>query len=268
VKNLITRAASGAIYVALIIIAIMCQELFFPIFGLILLLAIHELHRLTSNKYGVRIVTYIDSIIAIAIFGGFYFKAIGIFSTEIAVSIALIFVIVRFITGLYLKENSPIDSWAYSFFKITYIVLPFIALSEVCNTSKYLALIMFALIWINDTGAYLVGCTIGKHRMFPRISPKKSWEGFFGGFIFCIMAGIAINQYFQYGHLLQWACFGAVVSAIATLGDLVESLIKRALGVKDSGNIMPGHGGILDRIDSLLLVAPATLVFNLLFELF
>lgn len=267
-KNLITRAASGAIYVALIIIAIMCQELFFPIFGLMLLLAIYELHRLTSNKYGAHIVAYIDSIIAIAVFAGSYFAMDYNFSAEIVVSITLICIIVRLVAGLYLKENSPIDSWAYSFLKITYIVLPFIALSAVCNTSKYLALIMFALIWINDTGAYLVGCTIGKHRMFSRISPKKSWEGFFGGFIFCIVAGIAINQYFQYRHLLQWACFGAVVSAIATLGDLVESLIKRTLGVKDSGNIMPGHGGILDRIDSLLLVAPASLVFILLFELF
>ena len=123
-----------------------------------------------------------------------------------------------------------------------------------------IALFMFVCIWLNDTGAYLVGCTIGKHRLFERISPKKSWEGFFGGMVFCIAAG-AFAHLLIGGSQAIWIPFAIIVSVFATWGDLVESLIKRTAGVKDSGNIMPGHGGVLDRIDSLLFVAPAILAY-------
>ena len=174
---------------------------------------------------------------------------------------------VRLVAGLYLKEESAILSWAKSFFNICYVAVPMATLAYIYSIQPILALIILALIWINDTGAFLVGCSIGKHRLFERISPKKSWEGFFGGFVFCIAAGAAANLYFTEESWLQWAVLGAVVSIAATLGDLIESLIKRTVGVKDSGNIMPGHGGILDRIDSLLLVAPATLVYLLFLNL-
>ena len=119
------------------------------------------------------------------------------------------------------------------------------------TTTPLLLLTVFVAIWANDTGAYLAGSTFGKHKLFPSVSPKKSWEGFFGGFVASIIAA---------GLLLGWKpsslVFGAVISIAATWGDLFESMIKRQVGVKDSGNIIPGHGGILDRIDSLLLVLP------------
>ena len=119
------------------------------------------------------------------------------------------------------------------------------------TTTPLLLLTVFVAIWANDTGAYLAGSTFGKHKLFPSVSPKKSWEGFVGGFIASVIAA---------GLLLGWKpsslVFGAVISIAATWGDLFESMIKRQVGVKDSGNIIPGHGGILDRIDSLLLVLP------------
>ena len=129
---------------------------------------------------------------------------------------------------------------------------------------KEITLCMFILIWLSDTGAFCVGSLCGKHKLFERISPKKSWEGFFGGLLFCIAAGAAFHYLFDILDLWTSMLFGAIVCVFGTWGDLVESLIKRSLGVKDSGNILPGHGGILDRIDSLLLVVPATILFLLI----
>ena len=124
---------------------------------------------------------------------------------------------------------------------------------------------MFIMIWLNDTGAFCVGSMIGKHKLFPRISPNKSWEGFFGGVVFAIASAFVFKygfpQYFDNISIGGLCGLGVVVSAFATWGDLVESLIKRTLGVKDSGTLLPGHGGILDRIDSLLLVVPASLLY-------
>jgi phosphatidate cytidylyltransferase len=119
---------------------------------------------------------------------------------------------------------------------------------------------MFALIWINDTGAYCVGSTLGKHRLCERLSPKKSWEGFWGGMLFCIIASL-IYAYISKTPMLANLILAVIVSAFATLGDLFESMLKRSAGVKDAGNIIPGHGGVLDRIDSLLFVAPAVAIF-------
>ena len=173
---------------------------------------------------------------------------------------------------LYAHPANHLHCLAQSMLAMAYVALPMSLLNVMYfDYSPKLLLAAFILIWLNDTGAYCVGTLIGKHRLFERISPKKSWEGFWGGLAFCIAAT----------WLLQWlnlfpACwsiaaavgFAIVTSVFATWGDLCESLIKRTLGVKDSGNIMPGHGGILDRIDSLLLVAPATLLYLLIIALF
>ena len=114
----------------------------------------------------------------------------------------------------------------------------------------------FGILWISDTGAYLVGSAIGKHRLFERISPKKSWEGSIGGAIFAL--GGAALCWYLFGDILlwQWFVLGLIIVIIGTLGDLVESLFKRSLGVKDSGSILPGHGGMLDRFDAVFISAP------------
>ena len=126
-------------------------------------------------------------------------------------------------------------------------------------------LAVFVFIWVNDTGAFLSGITLGKHRLFERISPKKSWEGFFGGLIACVLVALATNkwcnEFFQVPELGTWIGLSVIVSVMATFGDLTESLLKRTEGVKDSGHLIPGHGGILDRIDSLLLVSPTVLIY-------
>jgi phosphatidate cytidylyltransferase len=125
-------------------------------------------------------------------------------------------------------------------------------------------LTIFILIWVSDTMAYVCGRLFGKHKLWERISPKKTWEGFIGGFIFTVATGgmianwILYNKY-NYHEEIKWICVAAVISVTGMLGDLVESLFKRSINVKDSGNILPGHGGILDRFDALLLATPFAL---------
>ena len=264
-KNLIIRALSGAVYIALVIAAIYFGGwLFATFFGILLVLGIHEAQKLARKGKARKTVAYLDIAIGVALFVGTFASMEYGITYKITAVLPIALLLARYVSGLYLKEKSPTMSWAASLFTIGYVALPLTALALLQHCySMLVVLFMFVCIWLNDTGAYLVGCTIGKHRLFERISPKKSWEGFFGGMAFCIAAG-------SFAHLLiggsqaVWIPFAIVVSVFSTWGDLVESLIKRTAGVKDSGNIMPGHGGVLDRIDSLLFVAPAILAFMIM----
>ena len=264
-KNLIIRALSGAVYIALVIAAIYFGGwLFATFFGILLVLGIHEAQKLARKGKARKTVTYLDIAIGVALFVGTFASMEYGITYKITAVLPIALLLARYVSGLYLKEKSPTLSWAASLFTIGYVALPLTALALLHHCySMPVVLFMFVCIWLNDTGAYLVGCTIGKHRLFERISPKKSWEGFFGGMAFCIAAG-------SFAHLLiggsqaVWIPFAIIVSVFSTWGDLVESLIKRTAGVKDSGNIMPGHGGVLDRIDSLLFVAPAILAFMIM----
>ena len=182
---------------------------------------------------------------------------------------AVLFVLVmtRFVMQLYLHRENAVRHIACSVLSVVYVAVPLSFASAMLMLSPGLLLLMFVMIWLNDTGAFLVGSAIGSHHLFKRLSPKKSWEGFFGGLIFCIAAGILSKMFFPetFGifSTRTLAIFGILVSVMSTWGDLFESMIKRSVGVKDSGNIIPGHGGVLDRIDSLLFVAPCTLVYFL-----
>jgi phosphatidate cytidylyltransferase len=144
-------------------------------------------------------------------------------------------------------------------------VLAFNATSEgFVAFNTLLPLSIFVFLWVNDSGAYCVGSLIGRHKLFPRISPGKSWEGSVGGAVFVLAAAYAISYFLDQEQLLSmpaWLGLGLVVVVFGTWGDLVESLFKRTLGVKDSGNILPGHGGMLDRFDSSLLAIPAAVVY-------
>ena len=126
---------------------------------------------------------------------------------------------------------------------------------------------IYIFIWINDTGAYLSGVTLGKHKLFPRISPKKSWEGSIGGALLTVASAFAVAHFFNFMNIWQWIGMALVVVVFGTFGDLTESMMKRHLGIKDSGHILPGHGGILDRLDSMLLSIPAVVIYLLAISL-
>lgn len=179
----------------------------------------------------------------------------------------VITLLIRFIKQLYIVHDNPLRHLGMSMLSVLYIGLPMACMVAYGNEMpSILILLTFLMIWINDTGAFLVGCTFGRHRLFERISPKKSWEGFFGGLGFniifaVIMWSCGVSVGYQGFGWAGWVIFAIVVTVISTFGDLIESMIKRTLHVKDSGNVIPGHGGILDRIDSLLFAMPASWLF-------
>lgn len=185
--------------------------------------------------------------------------------------------IVIMVRGLFIKKPSPIGGWVHTLFPVIYIALPFALTSMLAfNTrgpesgySPIIPLTLFIFLWCNDVGAYCTGCTIGKHKLFERISPKKTWEGSIGGAILTVIAAFLLHRFkpdwYSFEPVWVWIGMALVVVMSGTLGDLVESLMKREMGIKDSGRILPGHGGMLDRFDSALLAIPATVVYlNLL----
>jgi phosphatidate cytidylyltransferase len=217
------------------------------------------------------LVNVIDMLGGIGVFVAFYMHYEGQTMNSRALWLLPIatYVILRTIVQLYRPQQNAVHSLERSFFSLGYVAFPVSLLNCIMSiTAPRLLLGMFMFIWLYDTGAYCVGVLIGRHRLFERISPKKSWEGVIGG-VLASVAGAYVthrwfDEFFQVPELTTWLGLSVVVAVFATFGDLVESLIKRTVGVKDSGHILPGHGGILDRIDSLLLVAPAVLIYMLL----
>lgn len=276
-KNLIQRSITGAIYVALICASVLAGGWYYiAFFGLLTVLALNEFYNLSNSSTGgenvtTLIVDVVGGLILSIGLGCVNMALMPPFTTAVVggtfFTLYLLYLLVRLVMQLYSQESSPLTNLAYSYMGQMYIALPLglMSMYYTLNDGKALLLLMFIMIWLSDTGAFLVGSMIGKHKLFPRISPKKSWEGFVGGVIFAIAAGIAaklcLPDYFETITTGSLCGMGFVIGIFATWGDLVESLIKRTLGVKDSGNILPGHGGILDRIDSLLLVVPASLLY-------
>lgn len=261
-KNVITRSLTGIVYIAVIVGCVLWGN-----YGMTLLClvfgwgAIVELQRIILGR---EISQWPQACDVVALL-----MLIHIGSDEKiipGIAIVILALMARFIIPLYIKKGDQIKSLGVSCLGLVYIGIPMMLLMNIYTKSAALVMLMFIMIWLSDTGAFCVGSLIGRHKLFERISPKKSWEGFFGGLAFAIAAGVAAwaftgERFFPGFECWQLGLLGAIVGIFATWGDLIESMIKRTLGIKDSGHILPGHGGILDRIDSLLLVAPATFVY-------
>lgn len=189
-------------------------------------------------------------------------------------------IILIMVIELYRKKDKPFDSLAHTFFPLLYSALPFSLFPHAAflhdgpgsilphpgiTFSPWLIIGFFILLWVNDTGAYLAGITFGKHRLLERISPKKSWEGFFGGVVLSVLAALVLSEWMGMLNRTEWIIVSLIVSVAGTYGDLTESMLKRSLGVKDTGKIMPGHGGFLDRFDSTVISFPIVYLFVLLF---
>lgn len=270
-KNIIIRALSGAVYVALIVASILLLDnspiAFLAVFSIFVILGVKEIYNMSKNESSESwLVILIDMLGAVGIFFSFYLYSSKTGAPSVCFLPLAAYFIIRCIVQLYRPKQNAVHSLERSFFAMLYVAVPVGLLNNIAYVSApRILLAVFVFIWVNDTGAFLAGITMGKHRLFERISPKKSWEGFFGGLIACILVALATNkwcnEFFQVPELSTWIGLSIVVAVMATFGDLTESLIKRTEGVKDSGNIIPGHGGILDRIDSLLMVSPAVLIY-------
>jgi len=274
--NFIKRILSGAIYIALIVTAILLLDnspvMYLLVFPLLIVLGIGEMITMAKEDDSQSwLVNIIDMLGGVGVFVAFYMHYEGETMQSRALWLLPIatYLILRTVVQLYRPRQNAVHSLERSYFSLGYIALPIALLNCIMSiTAPRLLLGMFMFIWLYDTGAYCIGMLLGRHRLFERISPKKSWEGVIGGVVACVAGAYVthtwFDEFFQVPDLVTWLGLSAVVAVFATLGDLVESLIKRTVGVKDSGNILPGHGGILDRIDSLLLVTPAVLFYLLL----
>ena len=281
-KNFIIRTITGVLFVAAIVTCFLRAEAMILLFALVTGLTIWEFTGLVNEREHIIVNRMICTVAGVY----FFFAMAGYNSglTPATVFIPyLVSIIYMLIAELYLIHDDPVGDWSYTMMSQLYIALPFSLLNVLAFRSTgydiqytYLApLAVFVFLWINDTGAYLCGSLLGKHKLFPRISPGKSWEGSIGGGFLVVAIAVLIwyltDQYDVNDlglNAYEWAGLGLTVVIFGTWGDLVESLFKRTLGIKDSGNILPGHGGMLDRFDSSLLAIPAAVVYLYTLTLF
>jgi len=282
-KNFIVRAITGILFVAVMVTGICFRgDAMILLFALITGLTLWEYTGLVNQHVKE---TNVNRFISTAA-GVYLFLAFAGYCTDLVPSAAfipyLLTVVYLLISELYLLQKNPVQDWAYTMLGQMYIALPFSTINVLAfqadPTSGQVAynwllpMSVFIFLWTNDTGAYCVGSLFGKHRLFPRISPKKSWEGSIGGAVLVLIVAALISHFTANDgselstvncqlSIVQWLGLALVVVVFGTWGDLVESLFKRTLGIKDSGNILPGHGGMLDRFDSSLLAIPAAVIY-------
>lgn len=275
-SNVIQRTLSGTLYVVVVVASILVHPIFFGVlFAIISMMAVREFHQLMNSSV---FSTVMAMIAAALLFVSSWMLGYFLDSGEQAAGIAGmslfygILVMAALLAELWLKAENPVQNWGNFLQSQIMIAIPFTLMNFLYFADPYLLLSVFVLIWVNDTGAYCVGSLTakrpnGNHKMFPRISPKKSWEGLIGGIVFAIAAGALLtclgwfDELYSEQAYIQGMCFAFLIAVFGTLGDLMESLFKRTIGVKDSGNFLPGHGGVLDRFDSILLAVPASLLF-------
>ncbi|MBO4689956.1 MAG: phosphatidate cytidylyltransferase [Paludibacteraceae bacterium] len=268
------RTLFGAIYVAVVVCSIAWQPYWFSAISCVMAtIAVREFHRLMGKRTIYDFICDRSAMILV-------FAAVLLLNGSryglIALLLYLLMILGVLIAELWRKDANPIANWGTELTGQLMIALPFCAMNALVYMDKWLLLALFVLIWINDSGAYCIGSLTakrknGNHKMFPRVSPKKSWEGLIGGFVFAVGAAFILNCFGWFDAITAnhngWVAnilvvaFALITCIFGTLGDLMESLTKRAVGVKDSGNFLPGHGGALDRFDSILLAAPVVALF-------
>ncbi len=270
--NLIQRSITGILFVAVIVCCTVLSPIAFgALFAVITALTIREFCKLVNKDDEINVSPLIAMTAGAYLFFAFMGYSLQLFGLSVFIPYIIV-VMYAFIRELYLKQSKPLNDWAYTMMSQLYIALPFSLLNVLAYNSAVpgltvveynptFPLAVFIFIWINDTGAYCVGSLLGKHRLFERISPKKSWEGSIGGGVFALIAACVMAWLNPFTPLWVWLGFALTVVFFGTWGDLIESLMKRQLGIKDSGSILPGHGGWLDRFDSALMAIPASVVY-------
>lgn len=275
-KNLIVRTITGVFFVTAVVVSFLNPTAMALLFSIVTGLTLWEFTGIMNTHKGTSVNRFICTVAGVY----FYLAMTGYLSgiTPSGVFIPyLLTLLYLLVAELYTKAEDPVANWAYTMMSQLYIALPFSLLNVLAFRptpdgqtaySYLLPLSVFVFLWINDTGAYCSGSLLGRHKLFPRVSPGKSWEGSVGGAIFVVAAAAAISIYLDANgydtagmDTARWMGLGLVIVVFGTWGDLVESLLKRTLGIKDSGNILPGHGGMLDRFDSSLLAIPAAVVY-------
>ena len=274
-KNLLVRTVSGVVLAVVVLGAIVWSQWSFGLLlALLTVVGMREFYALAEAQGArpQRIVGLVTGVVLLALNFAFICDDIQILGRESRVFAAglaflLLLLPVMFICELYRRREHPLTNIATTLLGVIYVAMPFsvmcyfpIIASDVW--SPWVMIFYIFIIWANDVFAYLVGMSLGRHRLCERLSPKKSWEGFFGGVIGAVILGLVAARVLG-GSEAAWAGLALVAAITGVLGDLVESMFKRAAGVKDSGSLIPGHGGVLDRFDAMLLSAPFVFVYML-----
>jgi phosphatidate cytidylyltransferase len=279
VNNLVRRTITGAFIVVFVLGGLWLHPVTFFIVGAVILAGTQKEYYTMVRSTGVKpqvitgiitgfLVYFISTLVAM--------RVIPRESYLVLIPIMSLIMVVE----IYRKNEKPFDSLAHTFFSILYTAIPvsMFPYSAFGRTglqplfsfnnmvfSPGMLIGFFLLLWANDTGAYLVGSAIGKHRLMERISPKKSWEGFFGGMLLTLIVSRLLSNFLGVVDLKGWIIIALIVTVAGTFGDLIESMLKRSVGFKDSGSIMPGHGGFLDRFDSVVIAFPLVYLYIALF---
>lgn len=279
-KNFIVRTITGVLFVAILLTCFLRPDSMIFLFALVTGLTVWEYGGLVNQFDDIQVNRFISTAAGVYLFLAFAGYCTGFTPATVFIPY-LVTVIYLIISELFTLAPNPINNWAYAMLSQMYIALPFSMINVLAFQSNaegevtfnyLLPLSLFIFLWVNDTGAYCIGSLLGRHKLFPRVSPGKSWEGSIGGAVFVLIAAAIIGYLvggMEGGYSIPvWMGLGLTVVVFGTLGDLVESLFKRTLGVKDSGNILPGHGGMLDRFDSSLMAIPAAVIYFYTLSLF
>ena len=270
-SNILVRTLTGAVFITVVLFPLFWKdEVASAILGVFMVLGLIEYFQLFKQSKEIEPSFELGLTAGLFVFGISMAVTYGFISPVFyLILIPIIFLV--FIAELWRKKQQPLLNIGVTSLGMMYVVVPFTLMAwfnkELPNNFPLLAG-MFILIWMNDTFAYLSGRFFGKTRLIERISPNKTWEGTIGGIIFTILAGVSIGYLFDNENILFWIISAVIVAPIAALGDLLESLFKRNMNVKDSGNILPGHGGILDRFDATLFAVPFFIAWTFFYMYF
>lgn len=267
-STFLKRTISGTLFVIIIIGSILLGRYsFLLVFISLMLFSLYEFYKICLQSR-VRPQVLYGMLLGALIFATNYFFAIGKIGPYIFLGLIPLILSI-FIIELYRNQNKPLHNIAFTLLGLLYVALPFSMLNYiVLSYSSYrigyqshLLIGFFALAWANDSGAYAFGVSIGKNKLFPKISPKKSWEGLVGGFFTTALVAWLISMVYPEVSLFHWFVIAFITAVMSVFGDLVESMFKRSIGTKDSGKFLPGHGGVLDRFDGILFAAPVVFVY-------
>ena len=275
-KNFIVRTITGTLFVAIMVAGFLNPRAMVFLFALITGLSVWEYTGLVNGIDDVRVNRFISTVAGVYLFLAVAAWRMGLVANFIIVVPYLLTIVYLFVSGLFTCSKNPVADWAYTMLGQMYVALPLSMINILAfevdgqwgvNLDSLLPLSIFIFLWTNDSGAYCCGSLLGRHKLFPRVSPGKSWEGSIGGCVLVLAVAALIGWWANNGDMKHqlgmaaWMGLGLVVVVFGTLGDLVESLFKRTLGIKDSGNLLPGHGGMLDRFDSALMAIPAAVIY-------
>lgn len=260
---MLTRTVTGFFFILVLVGAILAGVYTFTaLFTLIALFSLLEFYHIINQKQKPNVP--VGLLLSISLILGI---VQDIFSLDLPgiYYFSYLFVIGLFLLELYRKSDQAFTNIGLSILGIIYTIVPFISfilLGFLAGSfNPWLPLGFLIMLWSNDTGAYLSGKFLGKHKLFERHSPKKTWQGFVGGILLALISAAVIAHYQTLYPLHIWLICAGIIGVFGTYGDLIESMLKRSYGIKDSGKILPGHGGLLDRFDGLLLAAPCVYIF-------